>query len=117
MDIQWNRILPVIVSIGVIITVAVLRNYSRTVAAIAAVMPLNIPLGMWIIYAGEDNPHQALADFNQALLISILPTIVFMLVAWQLSKAHWDLVPIVVVGYLCWAIGLGIMFGIQRLIG
>jgi hypothetical protein len=117
MDIQWNRILPVIVSIAVIITVAILRNYSRSVAAIAAVMPINIPLGMWIIYAGEEDKHGALADFNKALLIGILPTILFMIVAWQLSKAEWDIVPIIVVGYVCWALGLGIMVGVQQLVG
>ena len=105
-----------LVSVVVIVSVAILRNYSRTIAAIAAVMPLNIPLGMWIIYAGEDEPHRALADFNQALLISILPTVAFMIVAWQLAKAHWDLVPIIVVGYLCWAVGLGIMFGVQQIV-
>ena len=45
-----RQILPVIVSILIIIAVAILRNYSKTLAAIFATMPINIPLSLWIIY-------------------------------------------------------------------
>ena len=52
MSIDWQRVLPVAVSIGIIIAVAVLRQYSKTFAAIAATMPINVPLALWIIYSG-----------------------------------------------------------------
>jgi hypothetical protein len=61
MQIDVQRILPVLVSILIIISVAVLRQYSKTFAAIAATMPINIPLGLWIVYAGEQGmPRQLL---------------------------------------------------------
>ena len=91
MQITWERILPVLVSIGVIILVAVLRQYSKSFAAIAAVMPLNVPLGMWIIYSGADDKQSALAEFNEALVVNMIPTLFFLAVAWYGSRAGWGL--------------------------
>lgn len=93
MILDWNRILPVVVSILVIIAVAILRNYSKNFAAIAAVMPLNIPLGMWIVYAGAENKKETMTDFSGALLINIIPTFIFMIVAWQSARVGWSLAP------------------------
>lgn len=110
---DFQRYLPVVVSILIIIAIAILREYSRTVAAIAAVMPLNIPLGMWIVYAGADDKRTAMIDFNQAILINIAPTILFMLVAYYVSRHGWDLLPTVVAGYAAWAVGLGVIFAVR----
>lgn len=115
-NIAWDQILPVIVSILIIIAVAILRYYSPAFAAIAAVMPLNIPLGMWIIYsaAGEQTDKQKiLADFNEALLLNIIPTLLFMIVAWQMTKARYELIPTILTSYTVWAIGLGLIFGLR----
>lgn len=117
MTIDWQRVLPVIVSILIIIAIAVLRNYSRTLAAIVAVMPINIPLGMWIVYSGEDDKQTVLIDFSQALFINILPTLVFMVVAWQMARSGYSLVPTITAGYLAWAVGLGIILLVQRTFG
>lgn len=113
MVIQWEKIAPVIVSIGVIIAIAVLRNYSKTVAAIAAVMPLNIPLGMWIVYAGAEDKQETLTQFNAALFINIIPTMFFMLVAWRVSRAGYGLVPTVAAGYAVWFVGLLIVMWLR----
>lgn len=115
-SLDWNRLLPVIVSILIIIAIAVLRQYSRTFSAIVAVMPLNIPLGMWIIYAGAEDGQQAIAEFNQALLINIVPTLFFMLVAWQLTRAGWGLWPTIAAGYAVWGAGLLIVAGVRSLL-
>lgn len=114
MTIDWQKTLPVLVSIGIIIAIAVLRQYSKTLAAIIAVMPINIPLGMWIVYAGDDNKQQALTDFSQALFVNILPTLAFMLVAWQMARGGYGLVATIAAGYAVWAVGLGVIFLIQR---
>lgn len=116
MVIQWAKLLPVFVSIGVIITVAIAREYSRTFAAIAAVMPINIPLGMWIVTAGQDDPQAALAEFSEALLINIVPTLIFMVVAWQMTRAGFGLVPTIFGGYVAWGIALGLVFFVRQLL-
>ncbi|MBZ0286918.1 MAG: hypothetical protein K8I30_04845, partial [Anaerolineae bacterium] len=107
MDIAWQKILPVIVSIIIIITIAVLREYSKTLAAIASTMPINIPLGMWIIAAG-DSSAGVMQQFMGALFINIWPTIGFLMVAWLAARAGWGLVPMIAAGYIAWGIGLGV---------
>src|SRR5262245_47096452 len=113
MSIDWSRVVPVIVSIGIIVAVAILRQYSRTFAAIAATMPINIPLGMWIIYAGTEDRQAALAEFSEAILLNILPSLGFIVVAWQMTKAGYPLLPTIVAGYVVWAVGLGLIFLIR----
>ncbi|NDJ85091.1 MAG: hypothetical protein GYB66_04330 [Chloroflexi bacterium] len=116
-NIAWNEILPVIVSILIIIAIAILRRFSETFAAIVAVMPINIPLGMWIIYAAEADKTSALANFSEALLLNFFPTVLFMLVAWQMSRAGYQLVPIILAGYGVWAVGIMGVFWLRSQFG
>ena len=116
MEIAWQKVLPVIVSIIIIITIAVLREYSKTLAAIASTMPVNIPLGMWIIAAG-DADQATMQQFTAALFINIWPTIGFLLVAWLAARAGWGLVPMIAAGYVAWAIGLGAILLVRQAIG
>lgn len=117
MILNMPKILPVIVSIGIIIAIAILREYSRTFAAIAAVMPINIPLGMWIVTAGEENAQAALTEFSSALLLNIVPTIGFMIVAWQMTRAGYGLIPTIIGGYLLWGVLLLVVFGLRHWLG
>lgn len=112
-SIDWSRVAPVLVSILIIIAIAILRQHSKVFASIVAVMPINIPLGMWIIAAGEEDAQGALATFSEALLINIVPTLLFMLVAWQLAKAGYGLLPIVLGGYAVWGFGMVIVFWLR----
>jgi hypothetical protein len=110
MEIAWQKILPVIVSIIIIITIAFLREYSKTLAAIASTMPINIPLGMWIVATGSDGGNKAvMQQFTQALFINIWPTILFLAVVWLAARAGWALVPMIAAGYVAWGIGLGLL--------
>lgn len=110
MTIDWSKIAPVLVSIGVILAVAALRQYSKTFAAIAATMPINIPLGLWIVFAGTEGnaatKQKALTDFGELLLVNIFPTVGFLLAAWLMTRAGQSLVPTIVVGYLAWGVML-----------
>ena len=114
MAMAWAKILPVVVSICIIILVAVLREYSRTVAAIAATMPLNIPLGMWLIYSAAEDQQAAMTEFTSAILINIIPTLFFMVIAWQGARSGWKLLPTIGAGYTAWALILGATFLLRR---
>lgn len=109
MTLDWQRTLPVIVSILIIIGIAILRQYSKMFAAIIAVMPINVPLGMWIVYAGEEDGQAALQEFSNALFVNIIPTLAFLVVAWQATRIGWGLVPTITAGYLAWGIGVGLI--------
>jgi hypothetical protein len=116
MSIDWSRVAPVLISIAIIIVIAIVRQYSRTLAAIVVTMPINIPLGMWLVYSGADDPHAALAEFNEALIWNFVPTIIFLIVAWQLAKAGHSAASTILISYIVWAVGLGIMFLIRALL-
>jgi positive regulator of sigma E activity len=114
---DWERFLPVVISICIIISIAILREYSRSFAAVAAVMPVNIPLGLWIVSAGAEDKQKSLTEFSGAVLVNIVPTVIFLLIAWYGSRSGWDLLPIILMGYMGWAISLGLVFGLKALVG
>ncbi len=117
MVIAWERILPVIVSIGVIIGVAILREYSKTLAAITATMPINVPLTMWIVYSTTENDTAGRVQFVEGLLLGIAPTVVFLIVVWLVARAGWALVPTIAAGYSGWGIALLLVFALRRILG
>lgn len=114
MQIAWPRVLPVFVSILVIIAVAILREYNKTFAAIAATMPINIPLALWIAFSANDTDQPAREQFAEGLLIGIVPTLLFLGVVWLTVRAGWKLVPTIAAGYAVWGVALLLVLAVQR---
>jgi drug/metabolite transporter (DMT)-like permease len=117
MTVDWQRVLPVIASIFIIVGVAVARQYSRVLAPILATMPINIPLTLWIVYAAERGDPASTEQFIGDVLINLIPTLGFLLVAWLAARAGWSLVAMIGAGYLMWAVGLGAIFVVRRMLG
>ena len=115
MDIAWGRVLPVIVSICIIIAIAILREYSKTLAAIASTMPINLPLGMWLVYGAST--REEMEYFTRSLFLNMLPTMLFVIISWQAARAGWKLIPMIVAGYVGWGLGLGLLMLLRRAIG
>ncbi len=111
--IDWQKVTPVIVSILIIIAIAILRNSSKTLAAIVATMPINIPLGLWIVYAGEEGNYDAMLTFSEALLINIIPTVCFLVAAYLALRAGWTLLPVLGAGYAVWGTTLAISYALR----
>lgn len=109
--------IPVILSIVIIILVAVLEQHSRWVAALTAMMPLGAPLTLWIVYASAAGETQAVSKFSFDLLLGILPTVGFLLLAWLAARAGWGLGPIILTGYGAWGVGLLILSILKQLFG
>lgn len=110
MAIDWSKIIPVLVSIGILIAVAILRQYSRSLAAVAAAMPINIPLAMWVISAGDDDKHSHLAEFNEAMVINIVPTLIFIVIAWLMTRSGQSLLATLLVSYVVWGVCMLVVF-------
>ena len=106
MTIDWGRIAPVIVSIAIIILVAILRNYSKTLAAIFATMPINIPLALWVVNSGGDMTQDTMTVFTTNMFWNMFPTLLFIGVVVLLTKSGWQLLPAILTGYLLWAVSL-----------
>lgn len=111
-----EKLYPVIISIALIIVLAILSEYSKTVAAISTTMPTKIPLALWIVYAAEHGNRQKMAEFNEGMFISILPTVLFILATWWASRASWGLIPMVTAGYVAWGISLGLIFTVRSIL-
>ena len=113
-----RQILPVVVSIIIIIAVAILRNYSRTLSAVFATMPVNLPLSLWIFYNGADGNNQpAMVTFAQSLVIGIFPTVGFTIAAWLAFRAGWSLIAALLSGYLAYGVFLGTIILIRGGLG
>lgn len=114
---KWEGWLPVAVSIVVIILVAVIQRYSRTLAAITATMPLNIPLSLWIVSEAAGDDRAGVVSFMDGMLWGILPTVVFVVVAWLAVRAGWKAGPTIAVGYAAWAAAVAVFFSVRRWTG
>ena len=112
-----QTILPVILSILIIILIAILERHSRFVAAITATMPLGAPLALWIVYASAKGEPGAVTEFSFGMLIGVLPTLGYLLVAWLAAREGWRLVPILLSGFGAWGIGLIILVTLKRIFG
>jgi hypothetical protein len=117
MTVDWQRVLPVIASIFIIVGVAVARQYSKALAPILATMPINIPLTLWIVYSAERGDPASTEQFLRDVVINLMPTLGFLLVAWLAARAGWSLMPMILVGYLVWALGLGAVLVARRMLG
>lgn len=114
---RQQDIYPVIISIMIIILVAVLKGQSRFLAAIAATMPINTPLAIWIVYASSGGEKTVMTEFSQGLVLGLLPSLGFMAAVWWGARAGLKLLPLLGVGYAVWAAGLLILVLFRKQIG
>ena len=112
-----QRIAPVVVSIGIIILIAILRGFSKPLAAITATMPVTITLAFYIVYAAEGGDRAVMAQFSSSMLIGLVGTTVFLLVVWLASRAGWRIVPTLLTGYAAWGAWVALTFGIGHFLG
>ena len=91
----WQQVLPVVASIVTIVIIAVVRAYSKTLAAITATMPVTIPLALWIVYTGSGGDQGTVVQFVEALSITMVANLFFVLAMWLAARADWRLVPLV----------------------
>lgn len=111
---KWQDFLPVLASILVIVLVAILEKQSKLVAAITATMPLTAPLALWIVCASVDGDRASMTEFSLGMLLGIIPTIGFLVIAWLATRAGVKLVPMILLGYSVWGIGLIVIMGLRR---
>lgn len=115
MEIAWGKVAPVIVSIIIILTIAILREYSKPLAAIAATMPINLPLGLWLVYGSSTQAE--MEQFARSLALNLIPTFAFVVIAWLAARAGWKLIPMILAGYAGWGVGLFLLMLVRRAVG
>jgi hypothetical protein len=101
---DFQKWLPVAASIIVILLVAYLREQSRTLAAILATMPINIPLALWVVFGAGEPRQEDVAAFVRALLPGIIATTLWIAIVAALLHYGVRLLPAIGVGYAVWAV-------------
>jgi hypothetical protein len=114
---SWQEISRILIACAVIVAVALLQKQSKLIAAITATMPINVPLAMWILYSATGGDHSSMRQFTQSLVLSILPTVGFMLAAWLASRADMKLGPTLLAGYAVWGAGVLMLTVLQKRLG
>lgn len=117
MNEAWQRLAPVLASIGIIIAIALLRDRSHTLAAITATMPVTVALGLWIISAAEGTDQAALVNFIRSMVVGVTGTLIWLLAVWAAARRGWRLPRLLVTGYLAWGVAIATAFTIQSLLG
>lgn len=110
-------IVPVVLSVVVIILVAILEKQSKLFAALAATMPLGIPLALWIVYSSNGGDKHVVSQFSLSLLVSFFPTLAFVVAIWFAARAGMKLVPMLLTGYSVWGIGALILYLLRNTLG
>lgn len=111
-----QRWLPTLTSIVILILIGLIQQRSRTAAGIIAVMPINIPLAMWVVYGGSGGNPVQMADFARSMLISMPPTFLFIVVAWIVLRWGWPFPAVIGAGYGAWGVTLGVTLLLRRLL-
>lgn len=107
---SFQKSIPVVTSILIILIVAVLRDRSRAVAAVLATMPINIPLALWVVSSGADGNAVVMANFVRSVIISLIPSFIWLGVVFLALRGGWSLLVAIGVGYAVWAILIGGLF-------
>jgi hypothetical protein len=113
---KLNEVLPVIISVIVLILVAIIQRQSKAVAAVTATMPVTIPLTLWIVYSSTHGDQASMQEFTRSMVNGIIPTVSFVFVVWQGSRAGLKIAPLIALGYSTWAVTLVCMLALRRLI-
>ena len=108
---------PVLLSVLVIVLVAVLEKQSKLFAALTATMPLTAPLALWIVYSSNAGEKSAVTQFSLSLLLSIIPSLAFLITVWLAARAGMKLLPMILTGYGVWAAGATLLYFLRNTIG
>ena len=111
-----EKVLPVVASVIIIVLVAVVQERSRELAAVLAVMPLTVPLAVWIVFAASGRDYQQTAHFVRSMIAGYLATIAFVVACWYGLRQQWPLPAVLVVAFGLWAALAALPYVIRRML-
>jgi hypothetical protein len=107
---SFQKSLPVITSMVIILIVAVLRERSRTVSAILSTMPINMVLALWLVVGAADVNPQTTVDFVRSLLVGLVPSFLWLVVIYVALRTGWSLLAAILAGYVVWGLLVALAF-------
>ena len=58
-----------------------------------------------------------MTEFSQGMLLGVVPTLGFLVAVWVAARFGMKLIPILLIGYATWGIGVAILIGLRKLFG
>ena len=114
---KTQDVLPVLVSIIVIVLVAILEKQSKLVAALTATMPIGATLALWIVYSANNGDQATMEQYSLGLLLGLVPAFGFVLASWLASRAGFKLLPVLLISYTVWVLGVVMMSILRKALG
>ena len=111
-----EKLIPVVVSVVIIVLVAVLQERSREMAAIAAVMPITMPLAAWIVFSASGGNHHQTAEFVRSMFTAYVPTLFFVAALWYGFGQAWPFPLVIALAFGAWAALVALPFLVRRLL-
>ncbi len=108
-----QRIYQLLISFGIITTIAFISEKSRTLASVVSVMPVTVTLSMWFVFTSTGGNAALTSDFARMLVLGLIPTILFAVACWFGFRQGWPLARVLVVGYGVWLATMGVYRGIE----
>jgi hypothetical protein len=114
---NFQKLLPVISSIAIILVVAFLRERSRTLAVIFATMPINMPLALWLLSDTTNGDQAVLTNYVQNLIVGLVPGFIWLFVVYVAVRVGWSLPASILTAYAVYVvlIGLALATGMMKL--
>ena len=103
-----HTVYRILVGCALITAVALISDRSRALAGIAATMPINITIILWIIWGKSEREYSNIQEVSRSMLTGIFSTACFIALCWFGFNRRWSFVMTLTVGYLVWA---AIVFG------
>jgi hypothetical protein len=97
-----QRIVQLLVSFASITVISLVSQRSNVLAAIVAVMPMNITVALWFIFTGSGGDAAVAADFARLAFFGLIPVMLFTITCWICFRRGWSLRAVLLVGYAVW---------------
>jgi hypothetical protein len=111
-----EKVLPVVASVIIIVLVAIVQARSRELAAVLAVMPLTVPLAVWIVFSASGRDYQQTAHFVRSMIAGYLASVAFVVACWYGLRQQWPLPAVMVFAFGLWATLAALPYLIRRIL-
>ncbi|HYN89235.1 MAG TPA: hypothetical protein VER55_11920 [Ardenticatenaceae bacterium] len=79
-------VVRLLIAIAIITLVTLVSQSSQRLAGIISTMPVNITVGLWVVYSVGGSRPQATAPLALAMLWGLIPTMLFTATCWYLLR-------------------------------
>jgi hypothetical protein len=97
-----QRIVQLLVAFASLTVISLVSERSNVLAAIVAVMPINITVALWFIFTGSGGDTAVAADFARLASFGLIPVMLFTVTCWVCFRRGWSLKAVLVTGYAIW---------------